>query len=134
MFDSVSIPSSHINISATKFFLNQDQNFIRPWKFYQHSIINASDSLFKKHPDLLQPDDIIKFNHFRKYKSEIGDPLETNVVFLPIGGLRTCLVCGNLTWTTIYHETKNQSTRVSPSSIFKGVFPFVIKVNLIAVV
>ena len=70
---------------------------ISPRKIYHPSIINASESLFKKHPDMLQQDEIIKFNHFKKYKSEIGDPLETNVVFLPIGGLRKCLVCENLT-------------------------------------
>ena len=116
----------HIDISPALKRLsisNQDQISVRPRKIYHPCIINASDSLFKKHPDLLQPDEIVKFNNFRKYKSEIGDPLETNVVFLPIGGLRKCLVCGNLTWTTIYHETKAKSTRVSPSSIFKGVFP-----------
>ena len=70
---------------------------ISPRKIYHPSIINASESLFKKHPDMLQQDEIRKFNHFKKYKSEIGDPLETNVVFLPIGGLRKCLVCENLT-------------------------------------
>ena len=33
----------------------------------------------------------------KKWKTEIGDPLEANVVYLPIGGLRKCLICGNLT-------------------------------------
>ena len=33
---------------------------------------------------MLQQDEIIKFNHFKKYKSELGDPLEANVVFLAL--------------------------------------------------
>ena len=70
---------------------------IRPRKIYHPTTINACESLFKKHPDMLQPEEVIKFNNFRKYKKEVGDPLETNVVFLPIGGLRKCLICGHLT-------------------------------------
>ena len=44
-------------------------------------------------PDMIQQDENMKFNHFKKYKSEIGDPPETSVVFLRIGGLWKCLVC-----------------------------------------
>ena len=93
---------THINVlPAQHRFLIQTQKgsqiSIRPRKIYHPTIIDACNSLFKKHPDLLQPEEIIQFNKFRKYKSEVGDPLETNVVFLPIGGLRKCLICGHLT-------------------------------------
>ena len=53
--------------------------------------------MFKKHPDQLVTEENIKFNHYRNWKTEMGDPLESNVVYLPAGGLRTCLVCGHLT-------------------------------------
>ena len=70
---------------------------IRPHKVYHLSIINDSESMFKKNPDSLTKEEILKFNHFRNWKSQVGDPLETNDVYLPIGGLRTCMICGHLT-------------------------------------
>ena len=70
---------------------------IKPRKIYHPAVINASIAMFKKHPDQLTQEEIIKFNHYKKFKAEMDDPLETNVVYLPLGGLRNCLVCGNLT-------------------------------------
>ena len=70
---------------------------IKPRKIYHPTIINACEAMFKKHPDQLVSEEIIKFNHYRNWKTEMGDPLESNVVYLPAGGLRTCLVCGHLT-------------------------------------
>ena len=70
---------------------------IQPRKVYHPSIINACDSMFKKHPDQMSKDEIVRFNVFRIWKTDNGDPLETNVVYLPIGGLRTCLICRHLT-------------------------------------
>ena len=70
---------------------------IKPKKIYHPSIINACNSMFKKHPDNLSQEEIEKFNTYRSWKSQIGDPFESNPIFLPIGGLRTCLICANLT-------------------------------------
>jgi hypothetical protein len=70
---------------------------IRPKKIYHPTIINACDALFKKHPDQLSREEIENFNQYRKMKLEMGDPLETNPIYLPIGGLRKCLICANLT-------------------------------------
>ena len=70
---------------------------IAPRKIYHPSVINACEAMFKKHPDQLTKDEEIKFNHYRKWKTYMNDPLETNVVYLLAGGLRKCLVCENLT-------------------------------------
>ena len=70
---------------------------IRPQKIYHPCIINACDTLFKKHPDNLSKEEIEKFNHYRKWKSEMKDPIESIPIYLPIGGLRKCLICTNLT-------------------------------------
>ena len=70
---------------------------IRPRKIYHPCIINACFTMFKKHPDLLAQEEIVKFNEYRAWKKERDDPLESNPIYLPIGGLRKCLVCENLT-------------------------------------
>ena len=53
--------------------------------------------MVKRHPDSFTKEEGLKFLEIRNWKSEVGDPLETNVVYLPIGGLRTCMICGHLT-------------------------------------
>ena len=70
---------------------------IKPKKIYHPTVINACDTIFKKHPDDLNNEEIQKFNKYRSWKSEMGDPLEANLVYLPIGGLRKYLICSNLT-------------------------------------
>ena len=70
---------------------------IRPRKIYHPTIINACLAMYNKHPDALTQDEVLKFNEYRRWRSEMGQPLESNVIYLPIGGLRTCLICGHLT-------------------------------------
>ena len=70
---------------------------IKPRKIYHPCIINACFTMFRKHPDLLAQEEIVKFNEYRAWKKERDDPLEFNPIYLPIGGLRKCLVCENLT-------------------------------------
>ena len=65
--------------------------------FLLPTIINACETMFNKHPDHLLSDEIIKFNNYRRWKSEIGDSMEKNPIYLPIGGLRKCVICENLT-------------------------------------
>ena len=90
---TIDIPPTQKQLSVVKL---QEIN-IRPKKIYHPSIINACECMFKKHPDNLSKEEIDKFNQYRKYKSEIGDPLEANPIYLPIGGLRKCVICANLT-------------------------------------
>ena len=80
-------------LSSTKL---EDIN-IRPKKIYHPTVISACDTLFGKHPDLLSNEEILKFNNYRSWKSDIGDPIEENPIYLPIGGLRRCVICANLT-------------------------------------
>ena len=70
---------------------------IKPRKIYHPCIINACDTMFKKHPDLLANEEIIKFNEYRAWKKKRDDPLESNPIYLSIGRLRKCLICENLT-------------------------------------
>ena len=90
---TIDIPPTQQQLSVVKL---QEIN-IRPKKIYHPSIINACECMFQKHPDNLFKEEIDKFNHYRKWKSEIGDPLEANPIYLPIGGLRKCVICANLT-------------------------------------
>ena len=64
--------------------------------------------MFGKHPDLFSNDEVLKFNQYRNWKTEIGDPLENNVVYLSIGGLRQCLICGHLTYTICSRHSEAQ--------------------------
>ena len=70
---------------------------IKPRKIYHPAVINACEAMFKRHPNQLEQDEIEKFNHYRKWKADMGDPVEYSLVYLPTGGLRNCLVCGHLT-------------------------------------
>ena len=81
---TIDIPHTPRQLSVVKL---QESN-IRPKKIYHPSIINACECMFKKHPDNLSKEEIDKFNQYRKWKSEIRDPLEANPIYLPIGGLR----------------------------------------------
>ena len=86
---TVQIPPQQPKLTAVKLA----EINIKPKKIYHPTVINACDSIFKKHPDNLSNEEIQKFNKYRSWKSEMGDPLEANPVYLPIGGLRKCLVC-----------------------------------------
>ena len=77
--------------------INLEQIDINPKKIYHPTILNTSDTMFKKHPDQLSREEIHKFNQYRRWKFDIGDPIEANPIYLPIGGLRKCLICANLT-------------------------------------
>ena len=89
----ISISLKHHNLA----YFKNEQISIRPKKIYHPTVINACNSLFGKHPDKLINEEILKFNQYRKYKLDLCDPLEANPIYLPIGGLRKCLICSNLT-------------------------------------
>ena len=70
---------------------------IPPRPVYHPAIINACTAMFAKHPSQLQQDEVEKFKRYRHHKTQIGEPLETEIIYLPSGGLRTCLNCRELT-------------------------------------
>ena len=70
---------------------------IPPRPVYHPAIINACTAMFAKHPSELRQDEVEKFKRYRNHKTQIGEPLETEIIYLPSGGLRTCLNCKELT-------------------------------------
>ena len=70
---------------------------ILPRPVYHPAIINACDAMFSKHPSKLMPEEVDKFNVYKNRKIQIGESLESEVIYLPIGGIRTCGTCGELT-------------------------------------
>ena len=70
---------------------------IPPRSVYHPAIINASNAMFQKHPSQLSPEELQKFKYYQEHKIRIGEPLETEIIFLPSGGIRTCLNCGEIT-------------------------------------
>jgi hypothetical protein len=90
---TINIPPEQPKLTVVK----ENQIDIKPKKIYHPTILNACKTMFDKHPDHLSQEEIQKFNHYRSWKSEIGDPIEANPIYLPIGGLRKCLICSNLT-------------------------------------
>ena len=72
---------------------------VLPRKVYHPTIINACQAMFAKHPSQLVPEEVTKFKFYRNMKIQNRDPIESDVIYLPIGGIRTCLNCGELTWT-----------------------------------
>jgi hypothetical protein len=70
---------------------------ISPRKVYHPCIINASEAMFGKHPGQLTPDENLKFQLYQDHKIKVGEPLETEIIYLPIGGIRMCVNCRELT-------------------------------------
>ena len=42
-------------------------------------------AMFKKHPRNLAKEEIHKFNSYQNYENQIGEPLESEKIYLPIG-------------------------------------------------
>ena len=74
---------------------------IPPREVYHPCIINASRAFFGKHPRELAPDEALKFKMYQRDKILIGEPLENEIIHLPIGGIRTFDNCGEFTWTSL---------------------------------
>ena len=70
---------------------------IPPWPIYHPAIIHACLRFFTKHPSELSQEELEKFKQYRGDKAELGEPLENEDIYLPIGGFRTCLNCRELT-------------------------------------
>ena len=70
---------------------------IPPRPIYHPAIVNACKDMFDKHPSSLLPNEVDQFNFVRNHALQVGEPLENCAVYLPSGGVRTCLNCGQLT-------------------------------------
>ena len=93
---SINIPPNLKNMSSLNIIKSQSIS-IPPRPVYHPAIINACIKFFAKHPSELRRDEFQKFKQYRKDKAQIGEPHESENIYLPIGGLRTCLNCGELT-------------------------------------
>ena len=69
---------------------------INPRPIFHPAIINASIAFYKKHPSDLTPEELEKFKFYLKWKREGGEPVETDIVYLP-SSMRNCLHCGHPT-------------------------------------
>ena len=75
---------------------NVSQTDIPPRKIYHPSIINASKAFYDKHPSDLSREEREKFKFYLQHKRSCGEPVETDVVYLPTS-MRSCLHCGHPT-------------------------------------
>ena len=70
---------------------------IPPRRIYHPAVINACYSIIGKHPSQMTAAEDEEFQLYMQFKLSRGQNVEDDVVFLPIGGIRTCLHCENLT-------------------------------------
>ena len=56
---------------------------IPPRPVYHPAIINASQSFYMKHPSELTEEEIANFNVYLKWKQDAGEPVETDLIYLP---------------------------------------------------
>ena len=98
MLPSVDVPPTIVRKKEPSLTLQRIQGVsIPPREVYHPAIHNACQAMFEKHIDDLTPEDTHKFNFYRRHKTEIGEPLETEMIYLPVGVMRLCLNCGELT-------------------------------------
>ena len=90
---SIESKSQPLTLSVVK---NTEIN-IRFRQIYHPTTINACLAMFNNHPDALTQEEVLKFNHYKSWKKESGEPLETSTIYLPIGGFLTFFVCQNFT-------------------------------------
>ena len=93
---SLDIPPAEQENPKLSFKRNQAVS-ISPRKIYHPAIHGACQAMFAKHPSNLTADEVHKFNFYKNHKMQIGEPLESEIIYLRIGGIRTCINCGELT-------------------------------------
>ena len=77
-------------------FVKNEAISIPPRKIFHPTIINASKSRHGKHPSELSKEEIVQFNAYLKWKHDIGEPVQKDLIYLP-SMMRDCLHCGNPT-------------------------------------
>ena len=66
---------------------------IPPKPVYHPAIIRACLSMFDKKPDSLNTEETEKFLLYRNWKSQMGEPIEQEILYNPAGGNKNCLHC-----------------------------------------
>ena len=94
-FPPIDIPPTIKEIQKLN-FVRTSATSVLPRPVYHPAVINASQAFFLKHPSRLTAEEMQKFKQYQEDKTTIGEPLETEAKFLPNGGIRTCLNCGEL--------------------------------------
>ena len=84
-------------IFLQEFLTRVQTTSIPPRDIYHPAIISACKAFHGKHPSQLTPEEANKFNFYRNYKLQHGEPIEEDIVYLPSGGMKNCLQCGELT-------------------------------------
>ena len=93
---SINIPpviSKRANLDCVRL----KQISISPRPIYHPAIINACSAMFAKHPSSLSQEEVQKFKAYRSHKIQKSEPIESEIIYLPSGGIRNCLNCGELT-------------------------------------
>ena len=94
---------AHIDIAPVRSTLDklsinsQSSISIPPRPVYHPAIHQACQAMFGKHPTSLTPEEVSKFKIYQRQKLKNNDSIENDVIYQPIGGIRTCIQCGNLT-------------------------------------
>ena len=70
---------------------------IPPLTIYHPAIVNACYAIIGKHPNQMSPAEEEEFELYKQFKTMNGQRIEDDVVYLPIGGIRTCMHCQNPT-------------------------------------
>ena len=86
---------------------------IPPRPVYHPAIINACKEMFGKTPSQLNNEEISEFKYYQEFKLSNCDPIEEDAAYFPVGGLRNCLQCGQLTY--LYHQVHNFNPWTHPS-------------------
>ena len=70
---------------------------IPPRKIYHPAILKACYAITgKHHPSQLLPDEVKRFKAYIEQKREMGEPVETDLLYLPTS-MRNCVHCGHPT-------------------------------------
>ena len=77
--------------------VSQPTLYIPPRIIYHPAVVNACFAILGKHPSTLTPAEVGQFEEYKQFKAFNNDPIEKNVVYQPIGGVRICMHCENPT-------------------------------------
>ena len=95
---SIDIVPEAFSLQSTKLSIEVQLSLsIPPQPIYHPAVIEACQIMHGKLPSQLSSEEIKEFKFYQQFKLDNGDPIEEDDAYLPLGGLRTCVQCGNLT-------------------------------------
>ena len=94
---TVDIPSQESSRQSSLFIEAQATVSIPPLTIHHPAVVNACYAIIGKHPDQMSTAEEEEFELYKQFKIMNGQKIEDDVVYLPIGGIRTCIHCKNLT-------------------------------------